>query len=154
MLADGHWFSVKDGDPRAVALHRGHYSYNARPATEAALPGGRRIVGPAERMILMTVDCKNLFAWIFPHVERRDHQIGVCCTVFHADLPKDGPIRASDLILEAEQLAWARWPGQRLWTYVDARKIKSANPGYCFKMAHWQNCGTSKGGLVILEKMP
>ena len=28
------------------------------------------------------------------------------------------------------------------------------NPGYCFKMAGWGFCGTTKGGLHILEKFP
>ncbi len=150
MLPDGYWLSVKDGDPRAVALHRGHYSYNARPATEAAPPGGRRIVGPAARMILMTVNCDALFAWIHPIVDRRDHQVGTNCSIFR----NESPILSSTLIREADDLAWQRWPGERHWTYVDPKKIRSTNPGACFQKAGWTRCGMSKGGLVILEKMP
>jgi hypothetical protein len=73
------------------------------------------------------------------------------CSIFR----NEGPLRSSDLILEAEQLAWRRWPGQRLFTYVWPAKVKSVNPGYCFKMAGWQQCGRNKDGrLIILEKLP
>jgi hypothetical protein len=52
-------------------------------------------------------------------------------------------------------LAWQRWPGKRLFTYVWDAKVKSANPGYCFKKAGWQHCGRNADGrLTILEKLP
>jgi hypothetical protein len=41
-----------------------------------------------------------------------------------------------------------------LYTYVNGRKVKSANPGYCFKRAGWRTCGKTAGGLIILEKTP
>ncbi len=75
---------------------------------------------------------------------------GVCCAVFR----NESPVLSSELIREAEQLAWARWPHARLYTYVNPRKIKSVNPGFCFKRANWRECGHTAGGLVILEKLP
>jgi hypothetical protein len=49
-------------------------------------------------------------------------------------------------------IAWQRWPGERLYTYVNPRKVKSENPGYCFKVAGWTTCGTTKWRkLTILE---
>jgi hypothetical protein len=35
-----------------------------------------------------------------------------------------------------------------------ARKIRSSNPGYCFKRAGWRKVGMSKSGLILLEKQP
>ena len=49
--------------------------------------------------------------------------------------------------------AWKRWPGERLYTYVDPKKIKSTNPGYCFKVCGWRKCGVTKHRkLHILER--
>ena len=52
---------------------------------------------------------------------------------------------------QAVEIAWRRWPGERLFTYVNGGKIRSTNPGYCFLMAGWRKCGISKVGLTILE---
>lgn len=80
-----------------------------------------------------------------------DGQAGVNCTIFR----NESDCLASDLIIEAEQWAWERWPGERLFTYVNPLKIKSGNPGYCFQCAGWQKCGVSKvNKLIILEKLP
>jgi len=46
-----------------------------------------------------------------------------------------------------------KWPGERLYTYVNSHKIRSTNPGYCFLRAGWRKCGMTKGGLIILEKL-
>jgi len=63
--------------------------------------------------------------------------------------------RSSDLIRSAMALAWQRWPGERLYTYVNPRFVKSANPGYCFLMAGWHRCGKTKSReLLILEALP
>lgn len=51
-------------------------------------------------------------------------------------------------LAEAEAVA-----GSRLYTYVDRRKVRSPNPGYCFKVAGWRNCGVTKARkLAILER--
>ncbi|MGP2435463.1 hypothetical protein ACTUQ0_14750, partial [Listeria monocytogenes] len=62
---------------------------------------------------------------------------------------------SSLLIQSAMQMAWQRWPGQRLYTYVNPRKVASANPGYCFKQAGWRLCGITKSRkLLVLEFCP
>jgi hypothetical protein len=70
------------------------------------------------------------------------------CSIFR----NESEYRSSDLILEAEQWAREKWGAVRFYTYVDSTAIKSKNAGYCFKMAGWRKCGTSKRGLLILEK--
>lgn len=81
---------------------------------------------------------------------RDDGQRGVCCAIFRNESPQ----RSSDMILEAERLAWAKWPGQRLFTHVDPRRIRSSNPGCCFLKAGWRRCGVSGRGFLIFEKLP
>jgi hypothetical protein len=56
----------------------------------------------------------------------------------------EGAGRSSDLIKTAMDRAWMRWPGERLFTYVNPRKIASRNPGYCFKAAGWKRVGRTK----------
>lgn len=75
---------------------------------------------------------------------------GVCAAVFR----NESPVLSSALILEAEQHAWARWPGERLYTYVDPGAVRSTNPGTCYLKAGWRKCGATGRGLLILEKLP
>lgn len=146
---DGHWIGIHDADPRANAIYRRHYS-NRQGESRQSTTG---IAGHGEKMLLLTLDCAALFVWRKQpdYFAERIGESGIICTIFR----NEGPIRSSDLILEAEQLAWGRWPGQRLFTYVWDSKIKSVNPGYCYKMAGWKTCGRNKDGrLTILEKYP
>jgi hypothetical protein len=123
---------------------RRHYSHKKSTYYKDLVRYG--FSGQGESLILMTTDCKALFGWN-KSKQRDDGQEGVNCFVFR----NEGEILSSELIKEACELAWKRWHGERLFTYVNAKKIKSDNPGYCFKMAGWSYCGKSKGGLDILE---
>jgi hypothetical protein len=136
---DGYWVGVHDADPRAVPIYRRHYSANPKANNWCGFSGN------GQTMVLLTLDCKALWNWRFVKEE------GVVCSVFR----NEGPILSSKLILEAEELAWRRWPGQRLFTYCWDAKVASVNPGYCFKKAGWRVCGRNKDGrLTILEKLP
>ena len=145
----GNWIGVHDGDPRALALFKRHYSYRRRASGQRR--GSPTFIGQGQKLVLLTSDGLALFTWQFSTIPRHSGQMGVNCTVFR----NEGPLLSSDLILEAEEIAWRRWPGQRLFTYVWPVKIRSVNPGYCFLKAGWQRCGRNAAGqLVILEKFP
>jgi hypothetical protein len=142
------WCRTRDGNREAYALFRRHYSCeNVRPKI-------RQFVGPGEKMVLISGDGSALFVWRREEF-RLDCQRGVNCTVFR----NEGRHRSSLLIEEASSVAWERWPAERLFTFVHpaktaARRGKQNLPGHCFRMAGWAECGTSKRGLVILEKCP
>lgn len=138
----GNWFEVKDGDIAAKAIFRRHYSY--RPYKDGRKP--LLFVGPGEKLVLVTGTQDALFVW--RKFINDDGNQGVNCAVFR----NESPILSSDLILEAEQIAWHRWPGERLYTYVNPFKIRSTNPGYCFLRAGWRRCGLTAKKFVILEK--
>lgn len=153
LLSDYLWLPAKDGDPRAFAIMRRHYTFQQYQDGRRAAGGGYRnrrlFVGPGEKMVLMTIHCDALFVWR-KFIDDSGQQ-GVNCAVFR----NESPVLSSVLILEAEQLAWGRWPGERFYTYVDSCKVRSSNPGYCFKMAGWSVCGQTKvKRLTILEKLP
>lgn len=141
----GPWFAIKDGDPRGRAMLNRHYSRNVYRDGRTV----RLFCGPGEKLVLMTADSQALFVW--RKFISKDNQTGINCAVFR----NEGDELSSTLILAAEEHAWRRWPGERLYTYVNSRKIASPNPGYCFKVAGWRFCGrTSKLHLDILEKYP
>lgn len=144
MFPEFTWYEVKDGDKRALALMRRHYSWRGRLNYI-----GTTFAGPGEKMVLLTPQCDALFIWRLERF-RRDDQQGINCAVFR----NESEYKSSFLIEKAQEIALERWPGQRLYTFVNPDKIKSTNPGYCFKLAGWKVCGKSKGGLIILEYMP
>jgi hypothetical protein len=141
------WIPIKDGDPRGYALFKRHYS--CLPYQRRKRGNGSLFVGPGEKTVLMTPECDALFVWR-KFIDKSGQQ-GVNCAVFR----NEGERLSSDLIRSACELAWLRWPGERLYTYVNAKKIRSSNPGYCFKRAGWTVCGETKTRkLVILEILP
>jgi hypothetical protein len=147
MPSDGspYWTVVSDSNPRALALYERHYS--ARHYRDGRRR--RQFVGPGERLVLLSPSGDALLAW---RVQRytKDGQRGVCCCCFRNESTR----RSSDLLISGMRLAWQRWPRRRLFTYVNPRKIRSTNPGCCFKAAGWRRCGRSKGGLIILDVRP
>ena len=137
-----HWGEFRDGNPHARALYDRHYS--ARSGRDSDL-----VLGPGDKMILLTSDKKALFGW--RKFKDDSGQIGVNCAVFRNE---GTGAQSSDLIKEAMAIAWLRWPAQRFYTFVDAEEVASPNPGYCFLMAGWRRCGKTAGGLDILEAIP
>lgn len=68
-----------------------------------------------------------------------------------------GPNLSSDLIVTALVSTYVRWvdryghlPTERLRTEVEVKKIKSSNPGYCYKMAGWTVDRLVRGKLYLL----
>jgi hypothetical protein len=75
----------------------------------------------------------------------------VNCAIFR----NEGAGLSSELLLSGMQIAWQRWPGERLYTYVDPIRVQSENPGYCFLKAGWRKCGITKSRkLIIMEVIP
>jgi hypothetical protein len=146
-MIDGHWFSVRRNDPRAYGLWARHYS--AGKSRRWRETGSTEFIGPGEVMVLLSDCSRALFAWQRNTIPRLDAQTGVCCTVFR----NESPVLSSELIREADALAWQRWPGERHFTYVDPAKVRrKRDPGRCFLRAGWRVCGTNADGrLRLLE---
>lgn len=139
------WVEVRDGDASCRSLFDRHYS--RRHYKDGRKP--KCFVGPGEKMVLITPCARAMFIW--RKFISRDGQQGINCAVFR----NEGAGLSSRLISAAMDLAWARWPGQRLYTYVNPRRVRSRNPGYCFLMAGWNRCGvTRKNRLLVLEATP
>lgn len=148
----GAWTAVKDGHTRFAELYRRHYScyqYADNRRSQYGYRNRNLVLGPGEKMALLTPDWMAAFGW--RKFIDKSGQTGANCAFFR----NEGSQLSSWLILEAEKLAWVRWPGERLYTYVNTAAIRSSNPGYCFQIAGWRKCGyTSVNKLLILEKLP
>ena len=149
LIGEG-WMEVTDGNDTARALFDRHYS-------RYFYADGRKpkiFVGPGEKRVLLTADARALCVW--RKFKSADGQDGVNCAVFRNESEE----RASMLLRGAMDIAWARWPGERLYTYIDTysvpAKIVRGNPvwGYCFRKAGWRFCGVSKARkLIIMEAL-
>lgn len=101
---------------------------------------------PGETLILRDANGSVVFGWC-KQKYRADLQDGICCTIFR----NESGVLSSLLIAEAENAARKRWGTVRAFTYVDPEKVRSKNPGFCFKAAGWTMVATAKGKL-LLEK--
>ncbi len=143
-LFGGPWIPVKDGDFTGMSLFKRHYT--ARPKRQQF-----QFVGPGGKMVLLTPDARALFVWR-KFISDSGEQ-GVNCAVFRNENSSAG--RASVLIEEAKILAWERWPGERLYTYVDPSKVRhKRDPGRCFIRAGFRICGKTSKDKLILECLP
>ena len=137
------WCETRDADLVVLELFQRHYTFGM---TDSRKPRTKHFVGPGERMVLIFHTGEACFVW--RKFISLDHQEGVNCAIFR----NEGPVLSSELIRNADELAWQRWPGERLYTYVNQRMIRSSNPGCCFIKAGWRRCGlTKKRGFTILE---
>ncbi len=150
-LLGDDWNEVLDGNPTARDLFRRHYSYRPRA-------GGRvneLIIGSGFKLLLLSRDGGALCAWR-REKHRADGQIGVECAIYRRET---GGL-ASVMLRSAMALAWSRFGGERLFTFVDPRKVEPTmvrgHPvwGFCFYKAGWSFCGLTAKGLHILECLP
>jgi hypothetical protein len=111
--------------------------------------GNRQFCNNGRKLVLRNAEGTVLFVWMFPDPSLRfDTQTGYNCTIFRNESTR----RSSEIILEAERFVIAKWGPNRAYTFVDPRKVKSSNPGWCFIAAGWRVCGKTKSGKRILEK--
>jgi len=135
-------------DARTAALADRHYSRRKI--------GSPQFMPPGETIVLLSDDERAVFGWWRPHpasgLKAMNGLDGWTCTIFR----NEGSRRSSELILAAEmelvRLAPSIGPDGML-TYVWDRKVRSANPGYCFKCAGWRVAGRSADNRkTLLQK--
>jgi hypothetical protein len=122
------WRQVKASHVLARRMRDRHYS--------TKYPGGRTVGPPGRRLVLVSHDGRALWVthWPEPHLAL-DGFDALRCTVFRREGRRRE--RASVLITAAMQLSedvLGRAPDGWL-TYVEPAKVRSQEPGYCFKMA-------------------
>lgn len=141
------WYRVKKFDKSAVALADRHYS-RRKIGSPQFMPPGQTIVLLADLAV---------WGWWRPDpasgIKAMNGLDGWTCTIFR----NESTVRSSDLVLEAENMLRACAPGcgpSGMITYVWPARIKSENPGYCFKVAGWKKQGLSADKRKVLLTKP
>jgi len=141
-LFGDNWIHVRDGNPTGMSLFMRHYTARERRKVF-------QFVGPGEKMVLLWPDARALFVW--RKFISDAGESGVNCAVFR----NEGAGLSSALIESANREAWARWPGERLYTYVDPSKVRyKRDPGRCFIRAGYRLCGRTASGKLVFECLP
>jgi hypothetical protein len=145
------WLSIKDGNPQAADIYARHYSARQYADKRREHYGYRNrwlIVGPGEKLLLMTAAYDALFVW--RKFIDASGQHGINCAVYRNESMSPG----SGLLFEAELLALRKWPdADRFYTYINPREVKGNPPGNVFLRAGWKRCGITKWNkLWIYEK--
>lgn len=115
--------------------------------------GAARFTPPGRTLMLRNTDGTIVFAWVFQQY-RTDNLYGYQCTIFRNESNR----RSSEIILEAEKICLSEFgtaAASMFFTFVNPNKIKSVNPGYCFKKAGYEQIErrrTTRGELVLLTK--
>jgi hypothetical protein len=137
------WWITKDGDRDCLALYERHYSaYRYKDGRVRVL-----FVGPGEKFVLRTERGDACFVW--RRFKDDSGQTGINCAMFR----NESEHKSSELIRQADAIADAVWPCRRHYTFVNAARVRSSNPGYCFLAAGWRRCGMTKSGLLVLERV-
>ena len=136
------WWLTKDGDVTCYEMFERHYSSGKNKRRKI-----RQFVGPGQSIVLRTFSGDAFFVW--RKFINDGGEFGINCAAFR----NESSHLSSELIRQADAIADFCWPSERHYTYVDAKKIKSANPGFCFIKAGWKRTGRmTKSGLIILER--
>lgn len=138
------WHLSHRADPRAVLLADRHYNRQTI--------GAPQFVPPGRCLVLLTEDATALWVTSWPFAEYVKHAWAGAwvCSLFR----NEGPILSSALIRDAvAATVWRYGPPPPLGfiTFVDAGKVRSSNPGACYRKAGWQRVGYTAGGLVALQ---
>lgn len=137
----GPWMLTHKGDRSCRLLADRHYSRQH--------VGHPMFTRPGRNLVLRTAD--GMATWVTWSGIRDDGMEAFECTIFR----NESEILSSDLIKDAvaaTRAEWGTFPKDGLITYVAANKIRSVNPGYCFKQAGWKVIGKSKvKGLILLQ---
>lgn len=151
-----HWLLSASGkyDRIGCELVRGHYSRRK--------PDAPQFMPPGETFVLISRCQRAVWGWWRPHprsgIRAMNGLDGWTCSVF----ANHGDVLSSALVLDAElalgvladlgETAGPCGPSGML-TYVWRRKVRSSNPGYCFKVAGWKKIGTcARGSKDLLQK--
>lgn len=144
-----NWDVVTKFDRRGAALADRHYSRRT--------VGSPQFMPPGETLVLVTTDGLAVWGWWRPHptsgIVAMNGLDGWTCTIFR----NESTALSSDLVLGAELILSRSGRGcgpDGMLTYVWDKKVKSANPGYCFKRAGWKPRGRSADGKKTLLMKP
>jgi hypothetical protein len=142
-----HWHLSSRADQRVRILADRHYSRQSI--------GHPLFTPPGKCIVLRTTDYNAFWVTSLPYVQYAQHRWpgAWLCAAF-----RNESIILSSLLIE-QAVAVSLFllkiiPPPGFITFVNAAKIKSSNPDYCFKQAGWKHIDFTKNGLHVLQLPP
>ena len=143
------WSVSTKGDRAGCALADRHYSRRS--------VGAPQFMPPGQTLVLIGAAGLAVFGWWRPDpasgLRAMNGLNGWTCTIFRNEDPR---ALSSELILQAERELAARHDcgPDGMLTYVDVRKVRSTNPGFCFQAAGWRKAGWNYNRTKRLLQKP
>ena len=142
-----HWHLSHRTDQKVRVLADRHY-YRKNPNSPQFTPPGKCVV-------FRTANYDAFWITNAPFTQYIRHRWAGAwtCIAFR----NESPLLSSTLITQAvaaSLFVLRTPPALGFITFVNASKIKSPNPGYCFKRAGWEHIGFTKGALHVLQLLP
>lgn len=134
-------------DRQALPLADRHY--NRRKV------GSPQYVPPGRCVCLLSVCGRALWVSSWPFAQYVRHRWPG--TWVNSLFRNEGAGLSSELVIEAlaaTRAVWGEPPALGLVTFVDARKIRSTNPGFCYLQAGGIPDGYTEGGLRAIRFTP
>ena len=146
-MSESPWRLSDRFDPAALPLADRHYNRQKI--------GSPQFVPPGRCLVLLAADRTAVWATSWPYAQYVQHAWpgAWICSIFR----NEGPRLSSEMILHAvaHTRAWQPdAPVLGMVTFVNARKVRSANPGYCYLKAGFRKVGRTKGGLLAFQMLP
>jgi hypothetical protein len=139
-----YWRLSNRFDPPAVALADRHYN-RQKPGTKQFVPPGRCIVLLTEKEDALWVTSWQKYAfhswpgaWVNSYFRNESKHL------------------SSEMIRQAVSVTRYFWtaPALGMITFVDPRKVRSCNPGCCYRIAGFRRIGITVKGLLVFQLLP
>jgi DNA polymerase I-like protein with 3'-5' exonuclease and polymerase domains len=134
-----YWIPVNKADDSCRQLADRHYSRQTI--------GAKLFTRPGKNIVLRTI--LGDAVWVSWQGIRDDGLEAYECTIFR----NESDILSSELIKEAMQITvdiWGDMPKDGFITTVKAEKVKSKNPGCCFKKSGFKYIGKTKVNKLLI----
>lgn len=140
-----YWQITNKGDQDLRALADRHYTRDPK------MIGNAQFCRPGKTLCLIGRDNKAGFVFWYGKY-RRDGFEGVWENTFFRN---ESEHLSSELITAALAIfETCRWPQNAdIITYVNPSKIKSSNPGFCYKKAGFEQCKQTQTHIVLKYEM-
>ena len=163
------WILSSSSDPKALAIVDGLGRFSEYgPHYSRRTPGSKTFTGIGREVVLVHDSECAVWACVY---QRTPSKAGSGASRGRTGTPDANPRRvwrnmlfrnlgsgvlSSDLITSATAETYRRWlerygemPAEILRTEIDVRRVKSTNPGYCYKVAGWGNPRLVRGKLYL-----
>lgn len=137
------WKQIPKGDQEARKIADRHYNRQK--------VGSPYFLPPGNTFLLVNADYSALWGCVYQKYSFHAWPNTINNCIFR----NESLTLSSEMILEATKLTleyYKDYNHDGLITFVNPFKIKSINPGYCYKMAGWKKIGNTKKGLLVYKQ--